>query len=154
MRSPTRLLGAVTILALALTACSPSASKTRSTTGGPGTPTTSMSARSLNRAVPQGYEAIPRAHLTSYLAALRRVDPALAANDVEAWRQGIFICYQIYAGGSSSSVTTFAAQAYRHAGATTSDAAAIVAAAKANLCKVPALKKQWQKHTSPVSPSR
>ncbi|NEA54272.1 hypothetical protein G3I60_08935 [Streptomyces sp. SID13666] len=152
MRKPWRLLGTAVALALMLTACGASASRPRATASAPAR--AAAPAAGADRAVVQGYESVPRTALTGYLSSLRAIDPSLAANDVEAWRQGTFLCYEIYAGGPPPAVAVFAAQAYQSLGATPGDAAAIVAAAKAHLCGVPALKKQWQQHSYPSSPSR
>jgi len=153
MRRPTRLIGAVAVL-LALAGCGVSAGDTRTSATAPGVPISQGTATAgADKAVPQGFEAVSRADLSRYLAALRAIAPPLAANDVEAWRQGVFVCYQIYAGKSDAEVARFALQAYRGVGADTARATAIVTAAKAHLCGVPALKEQWRRHSSPARSS-
>lgn len=137
---------AAAVLALALAACGAPAAGPRAATPA-AAPAPATAGPGSGRAVAQGYEAVPRADLSGYLAALRAIRPALAADDVSAWRQGVFVCFQLYQGARPATVDAFAATAYRPAGATPADAPAIVAAARTHLCGAPALRKQWRQHS-------
>src|SRR5947209_2798785 len=93
---------------LALAACSSG--------GGPARPSADPTPRAVpdatpgpvkDRAVSRGFEVVPRADLAAYLEALHGIAPELSANDVNAWKQGVFVCYKIYLGTPVAQVVAF-----------------------------------------------
>ncbi|MGW4892752.1 hypothetical protein ACWEQL_10880 [Kitasatospora sp. NPDC004240] len=130
------------VLAPALVACSGGGDEPAKPAAVPTTLPTSTE----TKAVVQGFETVPQSTLAAYLDTLRGIDPALAQNDVNAWQQGIHLCYRAYGGLPQDQLVTAAGQAFA-----SEKGEAIVAAAQKHLCGVKAVRDEWEKHR-PRSP--
>ncbi|KOV10684.1 hypothetical protein ADK60_37605 [Streptomyces sp. XY431] len=122
-----------------LTACggggAPSATAAASGPSGP----SSSTPTGENRSVSRGFEPVPQAALDAYLADLRAADPALAANDVDAWTEGVHLCYYSFAGQSQEELVASANRAFG-----TERGASVLAAARKHLCGVQGVRDEWE----------
>ncbi|WP_328953317.1 hypothetical protein [Kitasatospora purpeofusca] len=138
-RGAAALLAVAVAFASVLTACSsgggvPSAPAVASSPSG-SAPT------GENRSVARGFEPVPQAVLDAYLEELRAADPALAANDVDAWTEGIHLCYYSFAGRPEEELLASANQALG-----TERGATVLAAARKHLCGVQGVRDEWELH--------
>ncbi|MFJ4096745.1 hypothetical protein ACIPYS_34705 [Kitasatospora sp. NPDC089913] len=140
-RGAAALLAVAVALVSVLTACAgggtPSATAAASSPSGP----SSSTPTGENRSVARGFEPVPQAVLDAYLADLRAADPALAANDVDAWTEGIHLCYYSFAGRTEDQLVASANQALG-----TERGATVVAAARKHLCGVQGVRDDWELH--------
>ncbi|MFE7492854.1 hypothetical protein ACFVVU_18765 [Kitasatospora sp. NPDC057965] len=125
-------------VASALTACGNGGSGAVPTVTAPASPS-SATPSGENRSVVRGFEPVPQAGLDAYLDDLRLVDPALAANDVDAWTEGIHLCYYSFAGRSQAELVASANTAFA-----TERGEAVLTAARKHLCGVQGVRDAWE----------